>query len=80
MLMLYSGPNQFLNAGSGQDPQPGLISLPRGFSNSFTLNYIFQPYERFQFERNGFFCVDGCSTPQRKVFNLTVGLKEDAGK
>jgi glutaminyl-tRNA synthetase len=41
---------------------------------------IFQPYDRFQFERNGFFCVDTASSPTRQVFNLTVGLKEDAGK
>jgi len=30
----------------------------------------------FQFEREGYFAVDPDSTAERKVFNLTVGLKE----
>jgi len=37
-------------------------------------------YDQFQFERNGFFTVDKDTTPTNIVFNLTVGLKEDAGK
>jgi len=37
-------------------------------------------YEKFQFERIGFFCVDRDSLGDKLVFNLTVGLKEDAGK
>jgi len=37
-------------------------------------------YDKFQFERIGFFCVDKDSSKQKLVFNLTVGLKEDAGK
>jgi len=37
-------------------------------------------YDKFQFERIGFFCVDRDSTKDKLVFNLTVGLKEDAGK
>jgi len=38
--------------------------------------------DKFQFERLGFFCVDRDSDPSKGklVFNLTVGLKEDAGK
>ena len=33
--------------------------------------------ERFQFEREGYFCVDKSdSGPQRPVFNLTVGLRD----
>lgn len=31
---------------------------------------------RFQFEREGYFCVDRDSRPDRPVFNLTVGLRE----
>ena len=41
---------------------------------------IFQVYDRFQFERLGFFSVDPDSEKKKLVFNLTVGLKEDAGK
>jgi len=37
-------------------------------------------YDKFQFERIGFFCVDRDSSGEKLVFNLTVGLKEDAGK
>ena len=32
--------------------------------------------DRFQFERIGYFCVDGDSTPERLVFNRTVTLKD----
>ena len=41
---------------------------------------ILQVYDRFQFERLGFFSVDPDSEKKKLVFNLTVGLKEDAGK
>ncbi|KAL5274069.1 QARS family protein [Megaselia abdita] len=37
-------------------------------------------YEKFQFERIGFFSVDTDSKKGHIVFNKTVGLKEDAGK
>ncbi|KAJ6632812.1 putative glutamine--tRNA ligase [Pseudolycoriella hygida] len=37
-------------------------------------------YDKFQFERIGFFSVDSDSTPERLVFNRTVTLKEDSGK
>lgn len=39
-----------------------------------------QVYDRFQFERLGFFSMDPDSSKDGLVFNLTVGLKEDAGK
>jgi len=39
------------------------------------------PGERFQFLRQGYFCVDKDSTPGKLVFNRTVGLKDSwAGK
>ncbi|XP_017124107.1 probable glutamine--tRNA ligase [Drosophila elegans] len=37
-------------------------------------------YDKFQFERIGFFSVDPDTTSEHIVFNRTVGLKEDAGK
>lgn len=37
-------------------------------------------YDKFQFERIGFFSVDTDSRKGHIVFNRTVGLKEDAGK
>ncbi|XP_011330844.2 probable glutamine--tRNA ligase [Ooceraea biroi] len=37
-------------------------------------------YDKFQFERIGFFSVDSDSKPGKLVFNRTVTLKEDTGK
>ncbi|XP_043564583.1 glutamine--tRNA ligase [Chiloscyllium plagiosum] len=37
-------------------------------------------FDKFQFERVGYFCVDLDSTDQKLVFNRTVMLKEDPGK
>jgi len=37
-------------------------------------------YDKFQFERVGFFSVDPDSTADKLVFNRTVMLKEDSGK
>ncbi|ALC46632.1 Aats-gln [Drosophila busckii] len=37
-------------------------------------------YDKFQFERIGFFSVDPDTTAKQIVFNRTVGLKEDSGK
>lgn len=34
-----------------------------------------KPGDVFQFMRQGYFCVDPCSTQENVVFNLTVGLK-----
>lgn len=38
------------------------------------------PGERFQFERNGYFCVDLDSSPGNLVFNRTVSLKDSWSK
>ncbi|XP_039253901.1 glutamine--tRNA ligase-like [Styela clava] len=38
-----------------------------------------ETYDKFQFERLGYFCVDPDSTKDKKVFNRTIQLKEDAG-
>ena len=40
-----------------------------------------KPYDRYQFLRHGYFCTDAKdSTPQKPVFNRTVGLKDTWGK
>ena len=39
-----------------------------------------RPGDRFQFERNAYFCVDPDSTPDRLVFNRTVTLKDSWAK
>jgi glutaminyl-tRNA synthetase len=38
------------------------------------------PGDRVQFERQGYFCVDPDSTPDRPVFNRTVGLRDTWAK
>jgi glutaminyl-tRNA synthetase len=38
------------------------------------------PGERYQFERQGYFCVDPDSAPGRLVFNRTVGLRDTWAK
>ncbi|HWK53922.1 MAG TPA: glutamate--tRNA ligase family protein, partial [Hyphomicrobiales bacterium] len=40
-----------------------------------------QPEDRFQFEREGYFCADRFdSKPGKPVFNLTIGLRDTWGK
>ncbi|XP_044512898.1 glutamine--tRNA ligase [Gracilinanus agilis] len=39
-----------------------------------------KPFDKFQFERLGYFSVDPDSTERKLVFNRTVTLKEDPGK
>jgi glutaminyl-tRNA synthetase len=39
-----------------------------------------KPGESVQFERQGYFCLDPDSTPQRLVFNRTVGLRDTWAK
>jgi len=38
------------------------------------------PLEKFQFLRQGYFCADPDSTPERPVFNRTVPLKDSWAK
>ncbi|MEE9553377.1 MAG: glutamine--tRNA ligase, partial [candidate division Zixibacteria bacterium] len=39
-----------------------------------------KPGDRFQFERQGYFCVDPDTTPGHLVFNRTVGLRDSWAK
>ena len=39
-----------------------------------------EPGDRCQFERLGYFCVDKDSTPEHKIFNRTVGLRDTWAK
>jgi glutaminyl-tRNA synthetase len=51
---------------SGCKVEPSLTGAPAG--------------SRFQFERQGYFCVDPDSTPDKLVFNRTVSLKDSWAK
>ena len=64
-------PNEYLNPGSLETltdcrVEPSVLGAAPG--------------TRYQFERQGYFCVDPDSTPQRLVFNRTVGLKDTWAK
>jgi len=39
-----------------------------------------KPLDRFQFERLGYFCTDTDSTPDKLIFNRTVGLRDTWAK
>ncbi len=39
-----------------------------------------KPGDKFQFERLGYYCVDITSTPEKLIFNRTVGLKDEWAK
>lgn len=67
-------PNGFLS-----DCNPSSLKVVTSYVDTSLLNDL-KPYERFQFERIGFFSVDPDTTKTKAVFNRTVTLKEDAGK
>jgi len=57
---------------------PNSLVVVEGYAEPTLQNA--QIEEKFQFERVGYFCVDKDSTPQRKVFNRTVTLKDSWAK
>jgi len=61
-----------------EDIADNTLEVRHGLADKYLMNS--KLYDKFQFERIGFFCVDRDSTKDKTVFNLTVGLKEDAGK
>ena len=61
-----------------EDIADNTLEVRQGLADKYLMNS--KLYDKFQFERIGFFCVDRDSTKDKTVFNLTVGLKEDAGK
>lgn len=66
-------PNGFLS-----DCKMDSMKILKSYIDSYMKNV--KPFEKFQFERIGFFSVDPDTRDQRIVFNRTVTLKEDGGK
>ncbi|VDN02477.1 unnamed protein product [Thelazia callipaeda] len=67
-------PNGFLSDCSSDSLQIlDAVYIDKSISNSVV-------YDRYQFERVGYFSVDPDSTSEKLVFNRTVDLKEDGGK
>ncbi|XP_076160677.1 glutaminyl-tRNA synthetase isoform X2 [Ptiloglossa arizonensis] len=67
-------PNGFLS-----DINPGSKKEIVGYIDASLANVV-KPFEKFQFERIGFFSLDPDTVPGKLVFNRTVTLKEDSGK
>ncbi|XP_012276668.1 probable glutamine--tRNA ligase [Orussus abietinus] len=67
-------PNGFLS-----DINPASKKEVVGYIDGSMANIV-KPFDKFQFERIGFFCVDPDTKPSKLIFNRTVTLKEDAGK
>lgn len=60
------------------DVNPDSLSVMEGLADISVKTA--KVYDKFQFERIGFFSVDPDSTPYWTVFNKTVSLKQDKGK
>ena len=54
--------------------------VERRFARVWSFMRSAKPYDRFQFERVGYFCVDLHSSGSSLVFNSIVALKESAAK
>ncbi|XP_034186948.1 glutaminyl-tRNA synthetase [Osmia lignaria lignaria] len=67
-------PNGFLS-----DINPASKKEVVGYVDT-SLTNLAKPFNKFQFERVGFFSVDPDTVPGKLVFNRTVTLKEDSGK
>ena len=67
-------PNGFLS-----DVNPASKKEIVGYIDASLAN-LAKPFDKFQFERIGFFSVDPDATSEKLVFNRTVTLKEDSGK
>jgi len=81
-LFMHKNPEDVTEVPGGflTDLNKDSLSVHKAFADKYIVNS--KVYDRFQFERIGFFCVDKDSTsnPVKLVFNQTVSLKEDAGK
>jgi glutaminyl-tRNA synthetase len=73
------------------DPDPGAVEDMYSIINPSSLEVLknckldpnlasTQPGDHFQFLRMGYFCTDKDSTPDRLIFNRTVGLKDSWSK
>jgi glutaminyl-tRNA synthetase len=53
---------------------PNSLTISTGYVEPFLSSA--KVGDRFQFERQGYFCADADTTPEKPVFNLTVNLKD----
>lgn len=80
-LFLHKNPEDTTEVPNGflSDCNPNSLKVLKSYADASLLDNL-KVYDRFQFERIGFFSVDTDTTADHVVFNRTVTLKEDAGK
>lgn len=80
-LFLHKNPEDSNEVPNGylSDCNPNSLKIVTSYTDASLLDNL-KVYDRFQFERIGFFSVDTDATKTHAVFNRTVTLKEDAGK
>lgn len=80
-LFLHKNPEDPSEVPNGylSDCNPNSLKIVTSYTDASLLENL-SIYDRFQFERIGFFSVDPDTTKTSAVFNRTVTLKEDAGK
>jgi len=61
-----------------KDINPNSLTITSAFADPSIKDL--KPYDRFQFERLGYYCVDPDSTKSNIVVNRTVSLKESTWK
>ncbi|XP_031621743.1 probable glutamine--tRNA ligase [Contarinia nasturtii] len=80
-LFLHKNPEDSNEVPNGylSDCNPNSLKIVTSYTDASLLDNL-KVYDRFQFERIGFFSVDPDTSKSCAVFNRTVTLKEDAGK
>jgi glutaminyl-tRNA synthetase len=74
-LFIKEDPTEVQEGGTFIDNlNPDSLRIVKGYTEPFARHA--KPYDKFQFERLGYFCVDPDSDSGRLVFNRTVALRD----
>lgn len=78
--MEYLWPNKALADGVSIDEvlEPNSLTEQKALAENFLKSA--KPYDKFQFMRKGYYCLDKDSTVNNYIFNNTVGLKDTFNK
>lgn len=78
--MEYLWPNKALADGVSIDEilEPNSLTEQKALAENFLKSA--KPYDKFQFMRKGYYCLDKDSTPDNYIFNNTVSLKDTFNK
>jgi len=78
VLFLSEEPIKTFGDNWKDDLNPNSLEIKEAFIDPSCLEL--KPYDRIQFERVGYYCVDPDSVPNHFVFNRTVSLKQSTWK